>query len=169
MGQQGGEYEPKDSRNVTGTSSNPTGDRWSAEAQAGRVPNAAGEPASAYGREDGDDAEDDGGEMEVMFEPDPALEQAVTGGESHVTYGSEGGAFADQIEEHMEVIGSDGEHVGTVDEIGGERIKLTRSDSGTDTDGGHRYLPIELVSGIEMGKVKLSTSAMQARARQMGS
>lgn len=161
MGQQGGEYEPKDSRNVTGTSSNPTGDRWSAEAQAGRVPNAAGEPA---------DGEEVGGgeEMEVMFEPDPALEQAVTGGESHVTYGSEGGAFADQIEEHMEVIGSDGEHVGTVDEVEGERIKLTRSDSGTDSDGGHRYLPIELVSGIEMGKVKLSTSAMQARARQMG-
>jgi len=162
MGQQGGEYEPKDSRNVTGTSSNPTGDRWSTEAQAGRVPNAAGEPA---------DGEEVGGgeEMEVMFEPDPALEQAVTGGESHVTYGSEGGAFADQIEEHMEVIGSDGEHVGTVDEVEGERIKLTRSDSGTDSDGGHRYLPIELVSGIELGKVKLSTSAMQARARQMGS
>lgn len=171
MGQQGGEYEPRDSRNVTGTSSSQTGDRWSAEAQAGKTPDAAGNSASAYGRAEDEPSSEDAaeGEREILFEPDPALEQQVTGGESHLSYGSEGGAFADQIEEHMEVIGSDGEHVGTVDEVEGERIKLTRSDSGTDTDGGHRYLPIELVSAVEMGKVKLSTSAMQARARQMGS
>ena len=38
MGQQGGEYEPRDSRNVTGTSTGQTGNRWSAEAQAGKTP-----------------------------------------------------------------------------------------------------------------------------------
>lgn len=33
-----------------------------------------------------------------------------------------------EIKEHMEVIGADGVHVGTVDE--GNRIKLTKKDSG---------------------------------------
>ncbi|MDU2926289.1 DUF2171 domain-containing protein, partial [Bradyrhizobium sp.] len=34
------------------------------------------------------------------------------------------------IREHMEVIGADGAHVGTVDRVEGNRIKLTRKDSG---------------------------------------
>ena len=33
---------------------------------------------------------------------------------------------ASQIREHMEVLGSDGGHVGVVDSIEGERLKLTR-------------------------------------------
>jgi hypothetical protein len=39
-----------------------------------------------------------------------------------------------QIKEHAEVIGADGVHVGTVDGVEGNRIKLTKSDSG---QGGH--------------------------------
>ncbi|PLK27873.1 hypothetical protein C0V78_08495 [Novosphingobium sp. TH158] len=65
----------------------------------------------------------------------------------------------------MQVVGSDGEHVGTVDGVEGERIKLTRAESGTDTDGGHRFLPIELVAAVEGDMVRLSTSAAQARQR----
>jgi hypothetical protein len=34
------------------------------------------------------------------------------------------------IKEHMEVIGADGVHVGTVDKVEGDRIKLTKKDSG---------------------------------------
>ncbi len=34
-----------------------------------------------------------------------------------------------QIKENMEVIGADGVHVGTVDRIEGDRIKLKKSDS----------------------------------------
>ena len=37
-------------------------------------------------------------------------------------------ANASQIREHMEVVGSDGEHVGTVDKVEGDRIKLTKDD-----------------------------------------
>eukprot|EP01035_Chromulina_nebulosa_P042799 gene42799-biopygen29116 len=37
-----------------------------------------------------------------------------------------------QIKEHAEVIGADGVHVGTVDGIDGNRIKLTKTDSGQD-------------------------------------
>ena len=33
-----------------------------------------------------------------------------------------------QIREHMEVVGSDEEHVGTVDKVAGDRIILTKSD-----------------------------------------
>ncbi len=36
------------------------------------------------------------------------------------------------IREHMEVIGADGGHVGTVDKVEGDRIKLTKKD---DPDG----------------------------------
>ena len=32
------------------------------------------------------------------------------------------------IKEHMKVIGADGVHVGTVDHVEGERIKLTKTD-----------------------------------------
>ena len=35
-----------------------------------------------------------------------------------------------EIKEHMEVIGADGVHVGTVDKVEGGRIKLTKKDSG---------------------------------------
>ena len=36
----------------------------------------------------------------------------------------------DEVKEHMEVIGADGVHVGTVDAIEGQRIKLIKADSG---------------------------------------
>jgi hypothetical protein len=49
MGQQGGEYEPRDSRNVTGTSTNQTGDRWSEKALDAVPPDAAGAPSQAQG------------------------------------------------------------------------------------------------------------------------
>ena len=35
-----------------------------------------------------------------------------------------------KIKEHAEVIGADGVHVGTVDRVEGDRIKLTKADSG---------------------------------------
>lgn len=51
------------------------------------------------------------------------------------------------IREHMEVIGSDGGHVGTVDHLDGEsRIKLARSDS---ADGKHHYIPTDWVDHVD--------------------
>ena len=45
------------------------------------------------------------------------------------------------IREHMEVLGSDGEHVGTVDHLEGEdRIKLTQSDAAAG--GRHHFIPV---------------------------
>jgi hypothetical protein len=69
-----------------------------------------------------------------------------------------------QIKEHMEVIGADGVHVGTVDHVDGDRIKLTKKDSGAGFDGGaheghHHYISGGLVAEIEGDKVRLSANA----------
>ena len=61
------------------------------------------------------------------------------------------------IKEHMEVIGADGVHVGTVDKVEGHRIKLTKKDSGEGSHKGHHhYIDRGLVAGVEGNKVRLS-------------
>ena len=61
------------------------------------------------------------------------------------------------IREHMEVIGADGVHVGSVDKIDGNRIKLTKKDSGEGSHKGHHhYIDRGLVAGVEGNKVRLS-------------
>ena len=61
------------------------------------------------------------------------------------------------IKEHMEVIGADGVHVGTVDKIEGNRIKLTKKDSGEGSHKGHHhFIDPGLVAGVEGNKVRLS-------------
>ena len=64
----------------------------------------------------------------------------------------------DQIREHMEVIGADGVHVGTVDAVEGHRIKLTKAVSGAHA-GHHHYISTGLVAGVEGDKVRLSANA----------
>ena len=67
---------------------------------------------------------------------------------------------ASQITEHMEVIGADGTHVGVVDKVEGDRIKLTKADSGEGRhEGHHHYLPLALVAEIEGDQVRLSANA----------
>ena len=61
-----------------------------------------------------------------------------------------------QIKEHADVIGADGVHVGTVDHMQGDRIKLTKKDSG---DQRHHYISAGLVADIEDGTVRLSANA----------
>ena len=78
---------------------------------------------------------------------------------------------ANAIKEHMEVIGADGVHVGTVDHVDGERIKLTRSEdpsaqmeqgqSGQHA-GHHHYISLGLVAGVEGDKVRLSATGENA-------
>jgi hypothetical protein len=62
-----------------------------------------------------------------------------------------------EIKEHMEVIGADGVHVGTVDKIEGNRIKLTKKDSGEGSHKGHHHFVDKgLVAEVEGDKVRLS-------------
>ena len=68
-------------------------------------------------------------------------------------------ADASAIRDHMEVIGADGVHIGTVDGEEGNRIKLTKPDSGMGSHAGHHhYIPIALVAEVEDDKVRLSAN-----------
>jgi hypothetical protein len=64
-----------------------------------------------------------------------------------------------EIKEHMKVVGKDGAHVGTVDRIEGERIKLTKKDSGSGHEDHHHYVDKKFVGGVEGDVVKLSVNA----------
>ena len=66
-----------------------------------------------------------------------------------------------QITEHMEVVGADGVHVGTVDKLEGNRIKLTKPDSGSHKSH-HHYVSVGLVAAVDGGKVRLSANGANA-------
>ena len=53
---------------------------------------------------------------------------------------------ASQIREHMPVIGSDGQCVGTIDKVEENQVKLTKNDS---PDELHHYLPLSLVQTVD--------------------
>ena len=65
-----------------------------------------------------------------------------------------------QVREHAEVVGADGVHVGTVDKVDGDRIKLTKKDSGQGShQGHHHYISGGLVASVEADTVRLSANA----------
>ena len=68
-----------------------------------------------------------------------------------------------QVREHMEVVGSDDEHVGTVDRVAGDRIILTRSDP--ESGGVHHSLSCTEIDRIEGDRVILGINANEARVR----
>ena len=65
----------------------------------------------------------------------------------------------EDVKEHMEIIGADGVHLGTVDRVDGDRIKMTRADSGVGHEEHHHYIPRGLVAEVEGDKVRLSSNA----------
>lgn len=63
----------------------------------------------------------------------------------------------------MEVIGADGVHVGTVDDIVDGRIRLAARDSGQGSHEGHRhFIDLGLVAVVEGQQVRLSANAAVA-------
>ncbi|MBX6313324.1 MAG: DUF2171 domain-containing protein [Isosphaeraceae bacterium] len=56
------------------------------------------------------------------------------------------------IQEHMEVVDSDGVHVGIVDRVEGDYIKLIKERTG---DRLHHFISLEYVTGVD-DKVHLS-------------
>ena len=62
----------------------------------------------------------------------------------------------ENIREHMEVIGADGVHIGTVDRVVENRSKLIRADSGIGHEEHHHFIPRGLVADVEGDKVRLS-------------
>ena len=65
------------------------------------------------------------------------------------------------IEKHMEVVGSDGQHVGTVDCLG---IKTTKNDPIAKDQ--HHFLKLETIASVTNGKVQLNVPAAEAIADQ---
>ena len=65
------------------------------------------------------------------------------------------------IKERMEVVGADGQHVGTVDHLTkAGLVKLTKSDS---KDGHYHLFPVAWVERVDQ-KVHLSKSSQDAKA-----
>jgi hypothetical protein len=65
-----------------------------------------------------------------------------------------------QVTEHMDVVGSDGDHIGTVDKVRGDRIILTKGDSAA---GGHHHsIPCSWIDKVD-DKVTISKTAEQAK------
>ena len=65
----------------------------------------------------------------------------------------------EDIREHMEVIGADGVHVGTVDRVDGDRIKLTKAENIGSHEGHHHFISRGLVAEVEGDQVRLSANA----------
>jgi hypothetical protein len=70
-------------------------------------------------------------------------------------------ADAAQIQEHAEVVGSDGVHVGTVDHVDKGEIKLTKRDAAAG--GLHHYIPLDFVQSVTDGKVHLDRPADEVK------
>ena len=70
---------------------------------------------------------------------------------------------ASEIREHMEVVGADGVHVGKVDGVQGDRIKLARKDEEHgQNDAHHHFVQLSAVASCDGGKVWLSADAANA-------
>lgn len=65
------------------------------------------------------------------------------------------------IVEHMEVVGSDGQRVGSVDRVEGNLITLTRSDS---PDGRHHRISLASVAKVDQNKIRLNRPASEVMA-----
>lgn len=75
----------------------------------------------------------------------------------------------DEIKEHMKIVGKDGIHVGTVDNVERDRIKLTKKDNPPGHEGHHHYINRKLVESIEDDVVKLNVNGDAApRTEQSG-
>ena len=61
-----------------------------------------------------------------------------------------------RIKEHMEVTDCKGQHVGTVDHVQDDAIKLTKSDSSDDM---HHFLSLDDVEKIEDNRIYLKEGA----------
>lgn len=69
---------------------------------------------------------------------------------------------ASLIREHLEVVGSDGKHVGRVDHVVGAEIELTKLDLGSGLK--HHLIPLSWVDYVDAEAVHLSMTQEDAKA-----
>lgn len=65
-----------------------------------------------------------------------------------------------QIKERMEVVGNDGLHVGMIDRVENDEIKLSKADA---PDRLHHFLPLATVEFVD-DRVHLNRSSLRAMA-----
>lgn len=70
---------------------------------------------------------------------------------------------AAEIREHMEVVGSDGGHIGRVDHVLGDEIELAKYDFGSGLK--HHLIPMSWVDHIDGDKVCVNRTKDTARAQ----
>jgi len=67
-----------------------------------------------------------------------------------------------QIREHMDVVGSDGGHVGKVDHVMGDEIELAKFDLGSGLR--HHMIPLTWVEQVVDDRVQLNLTKDAAKA-----
>jgi len=67
-----------------------------------------------------------------------------------------------EIHEHMDVVGSDGGHVGRVDKVMGDEIELTKLDIASGLK--HHMIPLSWVEQIDEDTIRLNMTKDAARA-----
>ena len=85
-----------------------------------------------------------------LVSPSPA----ISNGDNHVS--------ASMIKEHLEVVGSDGGHVGRVDHVMGDQIELAKMDLGSGLK--HHMIPVSWVDHVDE-HVHLNMTKDEAKAR----
>jgi hypothetical protein len=65
------------------------------------------------------------------------------------------------VKEHMEILGSDGVHVGTVDRMEGTKVKVTKGDP--VSEGQHHFFPLDWIDHID-SHVHLKQSSSEVLA-----
>ena len=64
------------------------------------------------------------------------------------------------IREHLEIVGADSQHVGTVDHVDGNSIKMTRTDP--SADGQHHWIDLTYFDRVADDKVWLNVESSEA-------
>ena len=72
------------------------------------------------------------------------------------------GEFGSRLAKDMEVVGSDGQHVGVIDRVEGDTVKLKKND--TSAGGRHHLILVSSVASVG-AKAVLKTTAKDAMAR----
>jgi hypothetical protein len=67
-----------------------------------------------------------------------------------------------EIHEHMEVVGSDGGHVGRVDKLIGDEIELTKLDLASGLK--HHMIPLTWVESVDEDEVRLNRTKDAAKS-----
>ena len=95
-----------------------------------------------------------------------ASKDSMQGMQGMHSMGGTSGVDLSAIREDMEVVGSDGGHVGSIDHFRDGQLKLKRQDPAA-TDGQHHFVPAQWVSQVDAGanRVMLNLSRDEATSR----